>query len=829
MLSHLYRRSLVVLVPVASAVGFGFIGCGSGEEPRSNDEPIAASSLRLAFPAQADRIFEIGEPLVESADAFVRAPEAARPKGSLSVRLPKQGSQPVVLRAPSGLEVRVRQQVEGEGRLVGKTVAYERAGGSSFWTVGARGAEAWIELESASPETPVGSWEVEGGTLRQTEDLVEVLDEAGIAHFRMRAPVAYGEGEREIPVRIEVRDARIDFYVDANEQGSVLVAPEWTGTGSMTTPRVHHSVTLLANGKVLVVGGKSGTSDATALGTAEIFDPTTETFTLVVPASGSLSARFAHTASLLRDGSGRVLVAGGFPGANGAALTSAQLYNPTTNVWSNVGNLGSARGSHGAVALANGGVMVAGGMSGNAGASIRITGVEIFDPNNQSWSSAGTNLGVGRRNPSLAQLVDESVLVIGGDTSSNPPSRAVDRYNPTTRQRISYTATGLNAGRSASSAVTLLDGRVLVTNGAIAGSSSSYGEVYSLATNAWTTTGAMRGNRTGAPAVLLDGKVLVAGGGASAAGALATAELYDPVANEWSDAPSLNQARRFSGAAALADGRVLIVGGEGPSGILASAELYAAGEEDLCAGVVCDPEGACTEAGVCDPADGSCSYANKADGTSCDDGNPATVNDVCTAGVCAGVDLCAGVSCGAETECQEAGVCNPADGSCSQANKADGTACSGGTCSAGVCVEESPDGGVIEDPDAGPIEDAGPDAEPGDAGEDEDAGVDGGADAGEDASTDAGDEDDAGLEDAGDAGDEEDAGLDDAGADAAPGDAGTGGSGGSDEPGTGDPDAEVVNEGGGCGCRTTGGPTGQGGAIAALALVGAVLARKRRG
>ena len=435
-----------------------------------------------------------------------------------------------MLRAPSGLEVRVRQQVEGEGKLVGKAVAYERAGGTSFWTVGTQGVEEWIELEPGSTraDAPALSWEVEGGRLRQTENLIEVLDEEGIAHFRVSAPVAYGEGEREVPVRLEVNETRIDLYVDAETNEALLIDPVWTGTGSMTTPRVQHSVTRLENGKVLIVGGKSGTSDGTVLGTAEIFDPETETFTLVVPLSGSLTARFAHTASLLRDGSGRVLVAGGFPGANAAALRSAQLYNPTSNVWSTVGNLGSARGSHGAVALASGGVMVAGGMSGNTGSSIRLTTVEIFDPNNQSWSSTTTSLGVARRYPALAQLADETVLVIGGDTSSSPPSRAVDRFNPTTRQRISYSATGLAAGRSGSSAVTLLDGRVLVTNGAIAGSSSGYAEIFSLATNAWTATGAMKANRTGAPAVLLDEKVLVAGGGASAAGALATAEIYSP-------------------------------------------------------------------------------------------------------------------------------------------------------------------------------------------------------------------------------------------------------------------------------------------------------------
>ena len=50
--------------------------------------------------------------------------------------------------------------------------------------------------------------------------------------------------------------------------------------------------------------------------------------------------------------------------------------------------------------------------------------------------------------------------------------------------------------------------------------------------------------------------------------------------------------------------------------------------------VVCAPAGQCQTAGVCAPATGLCSYGNKPDGTTCDDGNAACSPDTCTAGVC---------------------------------------------------------------------------------------------------------------------------------------------------------------------------------------------------
>ena len=69
----------------------------------------------------------------------------------------------------------------------------------------------------------------------------------------------------------------------------------------------------------------------------------------------------------------------------------------------------------------------------------------------------------------------------------------------------------------------------------------------------------------------------------------------------------------------------------------------------------------CHASGICDPATGSCSNPLRADETPCDDGNACTDGDVCVAGGCtAGLPR----SCVASDECQLDGVCNPANGSC---------------------------------------------------------------------------------------------------------------------------------------------------------------------
>jgi hypothetical protein len=123
---------------------------------------------------------------------------------------------------------------------------------------------------------------------------------------------------------------------------------------------------------------------------------------------------------------------------------------------------------------------------------------------------------------------------------------------------------------------------------------------------------------------------------------------------------------------------------------------------NLCMSVTCMPLDQCHVAGTCAPSTGKCTNPNQPDGTTCDDGNPATVNDVCKSGVCAGVDNCKGVTCSAMDQCHTAGTCDPATGVCSNPTKADGTTCDDNNpntlddqCTGGVCKGSQPCVGVV--------------------------------------------------------------------------------------------------------------------------------------
>jgi hypothetical protein len=97
-------------------------------------------------------------------------------------------------------------------------------------------------------------------------------------------------------------------------------------------------------------------------------------------------------------------------------------------------------------------------------------------------------------------------------------------------------------------------------------------------------------------------------------------------------------------------------------------------------------------AGTCNPANGQCSQPAKPNGTDCNDGNACTQTDECQGGTCQGSNP---VSCAAADQCRMAGVCNPANGQCSQMNKPNGTGCNDGNacttgdeCQAGACGGE---------------------------------------------------------------------------------------------------------------------------------------------
>ena len=125
----------------------------------------------------------------------------------------------------------------------------------------------------------------------------------------------------------------------------------FTMTGAMATARERHTATLLADGRVLIVGGTTSTGTGDLHPTAEVYNPSTGSFSV----TGSMAeARNYHTATLLPNG--KVLVVGG-----GEENSASEIYDPATGSFSITGGMEFGRSGHSATLLPNGSVLVAGG------------------------------------------------------------------------------------------------------------------------------------------------------------------------------------------------------------------------------------------------------------------------------------------------------------------------------------------------------------------------------------------------------------------------------------------------------------------------------------
>ncbi|HYO58693.1 MAG TPA: kelch repeat-containing protein [Archangium sp.] len=232
-----------------------------------------------------------------------------------------------------------------------------------------------------------------------------------------------------------------------------LVTGTWAVTGSLVTPRFHHSATSLPDGRVLVTGGADGEYGGGVLASSEVYDPATGIWLSTGPMS---AARRNHTATPLRDG--RVLVTGGTD-ASGMLQSSAEVYDPATGSWSPVADMTFARTSHSATLLADGRVLVVGGGGSTWDSSVFA---ELFDPATNTWAPTG-NLTNPRRYHSATLLPTGQVLVAGGFHEYTGIQTSAEAYDPTTG--VWLPVGRMDMDRYLHTATLLTSGRVLVAGG----------------------------------------------------------------------------------------------------------------------------------------------------------------------------------------------------------------------------------------------------------------------------------------------------------------------------------------------------------------------------
>lgn len=386
-----------------------------------------------------------------------------------------------------------------------------------------------------------------------------------------------------VPAQVGTFHVIATFVADPSKNAAAtvsVVASGFTSTSSMNTARNGHTATLLANGKVLVLGGANGELDASA----ELFDPVSGTFT---PTGSMSTPRAGATATLLANG--KVLIAGGFgPGVSMLPrLSSAELYDPQSGTFIATGSMAIARFQPTATLLNDGRVLITGGVVDGGGGGAASANSELFDPSTGTFIVTGSMISA-RANHTATLLTSGKVLIVGGwnghraDAADDPPWDPLfaELFDPASG---SFTASdSMSTTRIGHSAIRLANGKVLVLGGVLSPQNiheqlpdPRYAELYDPVAHTfsapWNVTVSRQGYTT---TLLINGNVLLLGG-ENLGRTVSTAELLDPDSGTLTSTGSLITERKGHTATRLNDGRVLVTGGTDSKGnALATAELY---------------------------------------------------------------------------------------------------------------------------------------------------------------------------------------------------------------------------------------------------------------
>lgn len=378
-------------------------------------------------------------------------------------------------------------------------------------------------------------------------------------------------------VAVTFASAVVGIGANAVSNADAATTNVWSSAGTLATARTLATATLLQNGQVLVVGGTTGSlSGGSPAGTAELYNPATNTWTATSGGAPSVS----NPVSVLLS-NGDVLVAGGTKGnvTNGTATSAAEIYNPTTNTWSaTTNNMPTGVFAASIATLADNDVVVIGGYTSTVGSPAATNAVSIYRPSTNSWVQ-GNNLPSqdASADASVTVLANGNVLYAGGESAPGSPLNTAALYS--SAQGTWSSAGTFTTARSHAGAALEQNGQVLLVGGEDASQTPINSSVlYDPATNTWTATGSLltaRANDVVSP--LPTGQVIAAGGINALGNEVTSAELYNPSTSSWTTTGSLTSARSNAADALLPGGTLLVVGGQLGGVALNSAESYFSG------------------------------------------------------------------------------------------------------------------------------------------------------------------------------------------------------------------------------------------------------------
>jgi len=298
---------------------------------------------------------------------------------------------------------------------------------------------------------------------------------------------------------------------------------------------------LLADGRVLVVGGYGDSANTIGIANAEIFDPTNQTWTSVPKMQ---YRRWYPTATTLSDG--RIMVTAGWQTTAHTNAGISEIYDSTSNSWTSLTNANNPFETYPFLYLLPDGRII------HIGGSEYATDTDVLDLNTVNWSVIDPNIVDG----GSATMYTPNKFVKAGSSSD---SQFVGASSNTTFV-LDFTqpvpawveTPSMVYPRSFMNLTMLPDGTALATggetdkNGGDISKAVYAGELWSPRTQTWTTVASMHTPREyhGTALLLPDGRVLESGMGADFGNVPdeKSAEFYSPPYLFKGPRPSITQA-----------------------------------------------------------------------------------------------------------------------------------------------------------------------------------------------------------------------------------------------------------------------------------------------
>src|SRR2546430_1480702 len=294
------------------------------------------------------------------------------------------------------------------------------------------------------------------------------------------------------------------FWLIFVSTGRTQSGGTWQRRAPMPVSRQELATGVL-NGKVYVVGGYDADAHSTA--TVQVYNPTTDTWTL----AQALPIAVNHNAAA---------VAGGKLYSFGAGVGETFVYDPNSNSWAARASSHYVHRGTAAVGVINNRIYVTGGEGTPSQREL-----EVYDPVANTWTVKAP-MSV-PRNHTAGGVIEGKFYVVGGRASDFSGSTdALEVYNPQTNSWS--TLPPMPTARSGLAAA-VVDNELWVFGGedVLEFVVHAEVEVYNPATNSWRQLPNMPAGRHGIWASVIGNKIYIPGGGVGPGGSASnTNQIY---------------------------------------------------------------------------------------------------------------------------------------------------------------------------------------------------------------------------------------------------------------------------------------------------------------